>query len=123
MGTFDISHPDIVEFIRAKREDGRLRQFNLSLLITEEFMEAVKKNNDWDLAFPITQKEIDEDGLDINDESLFVWREWPFAPNKQGFIINIQSILINFFLGYRERKVPIIILFNSLHKLFGYQKR
>ena len=38
MGTFDISHPDIVEFIRAKREDGRLRQFNLSLLITEEFM-------------------------------------------------------------------------------------
>ena len=72
MGTFDISHPDIVEFIRAKREDGRLRQFNLSLLITEEFMEAVKNNEDWNLAFPITQKELDEDGLDVNDDSLFV---------------------------------------------------
>ncbi|MEO6927155.1 MAG: ribonucleoside-diphosphate reductase, adenosylcobalamin-dependent, partial [Rhodanobacter sp.] len=35
MGTFDISHPDAKEFIRAKREDGRLRQFNLSLLITD----------------------------------------------------------------------------------------
>ena len=42
MGTFDISHPDILEFIRAKREDGRLRQFNLSCLITDEFMKAVK---------------------------------------------------------------------------------
>ncbi len=38
MGTFDIGHPDVLEFIRAKREDGRLRQFNLSLLITDEFM-------------------------------------------------------------------------------------
>jgi ribonucleoside-diphosphate reductase alpha chain len=30
MGTMDIRHPDVVEFIQAKREDGRLRQFNLS---------------------------------------------------------------------------------------------
>ena len=41
MGTFDVSHPDVKDFIRAKREDGRLRQFNLSLLITDGFMEAV----------------------------------------------------------------------------------
>jgi ribonucleoside-diphosphate reductase alpha chain len=41
MGTFDIGHPDAMEFIRAKREDGRLRQFNLSLLVTDEFMQAV----------------------------------------------------------------------------------
>ncbi|MDQ6992118.1 MAG: LAGLIDADG family homing endonuclease [Mariprofundus sp.] len=60
MGTFDISHPDIVEFIRAKREDGRLRQFNLSCLITRDFMEAVKNDADWDLVFPATQTEIDD---------------------------------------------------------------
>ncbi|HST45499.1 MAG TPA: adenosylcobalamin-dependent ribonucleoside-diphosphate reductase [Luteimonas sp.] len=42
MGTFDVSHPDVRDFIRAKREDGRLRQFNLSLLITDGFMEAVR---------------------------------------------------------------------------------
>src|SRR5690554_7844992 len=41
MATFDVSHPDVLEFIRAKREDGRLRQFNLSLLITDEFINAV----------------------------------------------------------------------------------
>ena len=43
MGTFDVSHPDVKDFIRAKREDGRLRQFNLSLLITDGFMEAVAR--------------------------------------------------------------------------------
>ena len=34
MATFDVGHPDVVDFVRAKREDGRLRQFNLSLLVT-----------------------------------------------------------------------------------------
>ncbi len=77
MGTFDIGHPDIIEFIRAKRENGRLRQFNLSLLITDDFMQAVKNDTDWQLAFPVTPKEIEQDQLDINDDSQFVWREWP----------------------------------------------
>jgi len=60
MGTFDISHPDITDFIRAKREDGRLRQFNLSCLITRDFMEAVKCDGDWDLVFPASKTEIDD---------------------------------------------------------------
>jgi len=81
MGTFDVSHPDVEDFIRAKREDGRLRQFNLSLLVTDEFMQAVLNEEDWKLAFPVTQKELDEDGFDLSDESQFVWREWPEAGN------------------------------------------
>ncbi len=60
MGTFDISHPDIMDFIRAKREDGRLRQFNLSCLITRDFMEAVTNDGDWDLVFPASQAELDD---------------------------------------------------------------
>jgi ribonucleoside-diphosphate reductase alpha chain len=51
MATFDVSHPDVLEFIRAKREPGRLRQFNLSLLITDEFMQAVESDVDWPLVF------------------------------------------------------------------------
>ena len=65
MATFDIGHPDAMEFIRAKREDGRLRQFNCSLLITDEFMRAVDSDSNWALAFPITQQEATE--LDIDD--------------------------------------------------------
>jgi len=77
MATFDIGHPDELDFIKVKREDGRLRQFNLSCLITKEFMQAVIDDADWKLAFPALQSEIDEDKLDIDDESQIVWREWP----------------------------------------------
>ncbi len=77
MATFDISHPDVVDFIRAKREAGRLRQFNLSCLITAEFMEAVKADGDWKLAFPITQAEADTDGINPLLSGDLVWREWP----------------------------------------------
>jgi ribonucleoside-diphosphate reductase alpha chain len=75
MATFDIGHPDAMEFIRAKREDGRLRQFNCSLLITDEFMEAVAANEDWALAFPLTPDEATE--LDLDDPGQVLWREWP----------------------------------------------
>ncbi|MBL8505598.1 MAG: adenosylcobalamin-dependent ribonucleoside-diphosphate reductase [Methylobacillus glycogenes] len=77
MATFDISHPDITDFIKAKREAGRLRQFNLSCLITKEFMEAVKADADWKLAFPVTAKEAELDQLDLGNDSQVVWREWP----------------------------------------------
>ncbi len=79
MGTFDISHPDVKEFIRAKREDGRLRQFNLSLLITDGFMEAVEHDQDWPLVFPVHVKEKDE--VDLTDPTKVVWREWPTHEN------------------------------------------
>ncbi|MBT8081450.1 MAG: adenosylcobalamin-dependent ribonucleoside-diphosphate reductase [Gammaproteobacteria bacterium] len=81
MGTFDVGHPDVMEFIRAKREDGRLRQFNLSLLVTDEFMQAVINEEDWRLAFPVTPKEVEDDELDVTDSRQFVWREWPEAGN------------------------------------------
>ncbi|PXV52060.1 ribonucleoside-diphosphate reductase class II [Dyella jiangningensis] len=79
MGTFDVSHPDVKEFIRAKREDGRLRQFNLSLLITDGFMQAVEHDQDWPLVFPVHVKEQDE--VDLNDPAAVVWREWPTHEN------------------------------------------
>jgi len=60
MMTFAVWHPDVLEFIKAKREDGRLRQFNLSLLIDNEFMEAVKQDKDWSLIFPVMEKEVGE---------------------------------------------------------------
>ncbi len=75
MGTFDVSHPDVRDFIRAKREDGRLRQFNLSLLITDGFMDAVKTDADWPLMFPINHKEAVD--LDLDNAELVVWRDWP----------------------------------------------
>jgi len=88
MATFDVGHPDVTDFIRAKREDGRLRQFNLSLLITDGFMEAVEANADWPLAFPMTEKEVEEDGIDLTDSAKVIWREWP---QTEGYIVNEQG--------------------------------
>src|SRR4051812_4648401 len=77
MGTFDVGHPDSMEFIRAKRENGRLRQFNLSLLVTDEFIKAVREDKDWNLAFPLLTKEYEPEQHKLDDPSKFVWREWP----------------------------------------------
>ena len=79
MGTFDVSHPDVKDFIRAKREDGRLRQFNLSLLITDGFMDAVQHDTDWPMVFPINVKE--KGDIDLNDIDQVVWRDWPTSKN------------------------------------------
>ena len=88
MATFDVSHPDVFDFVRAKREDGRLRQFNLSLLITEEFIEAVRADGNWDLTFPISAKEI-EVGLDLKGDNV-VWKPFPTTEN---YISNDEGLV------------------------------
>jgi ribonucleoside-diphosphate reductase alpha chain len=89
MATFDINHPDVVDFIRAKREDGRLRQFNLSLLITEGFMEAVKSDGEWTLSFPVPKKELEQGKVDPTDGTL-LWREFP---TTKGYITNDEGLV------------------------------
>ncbi len=90
MATFDVGHPDVKDFIRAKREDGRLRQFNLSLLITDDFMQAVNDDADWPLVFPIDEKEIEEDKLDLNDSAQVIWRDWPVT---EGYLVNDEGLV------------------------------
>jgi ribonucleoside-diphosphate reductase alpha chain len=90
MGTFDIGHPDVLDFVRAKREDGRLRQFNLSLLITADFMKAVEAGDDWKLSFPITQKEKETHNLDLNNPDEVIWREWPA---KRDYIVDDTGLV------------------------------
>lgn len=90
MATFDVGHPDVMDFIRAKREDGVLRQFNLSLLVTKEFMEAVRSDSDWKLAFPVNQKGVDSENLDLDNPEQIVWREWA---DPTGLITNEKGLV------------------------------
>lgn len=56
MGILRCDHPDVIEFIEAKTEKGRFTNFNLSVGVTDRFMEAVKGNKAFDLVNPRTQK-------------------------------------------------------------------
>jgi len=90
MGTFDVRHPDVLEFIKAKREDGRLRQFNLSLLITEDFIQAVKADEQWHLAFPLRQKELDDGDIQLDNPDMVVWRDWS---NHKDAVVNVEGLV------------------------------
>ncbi len=69
MATLRCDHPDIETFIDAKASPGELRHFNLSVLVSDEFMAAVRDDREWPLVFP-------QDGLEGYDGDT-VLRLWP----------------------------------------------
>jgi ribonucleoside-diphosphate reductase alpha chain len=75
IGTLRCDHPDIEEFVDAKRDDRALRRFNLSVLVTDDFMHAVAAGDDWPLVFPVGPYE--DTGAEI------VERLWPGAVTPQ----------------------------------------
>ncbi|MEZ5445543.1 MAG: hypothetical protein R3F45_07180 [Gammaproteobacteria bacterium] len=90
MATFDISHPDVLDFIRAKREHNRLLRTTSRLLITDAFMRAVKEDAEWPLAFPLTEAEVKGERIDLHDSRDVLWREWPVSDN---YIVDAQGLV------------------------------
>lgn len=60
MGTMSVTHPDIISFVKAKHDPQRLRMFNVSVLVTDHFMEAVRTGADWPLYFSVPPARKDE---------------------------------------------------------------
>ena len=69
MATLRCDHPDIEEFVAAKRDGQALPRFNLSVLVTDAFMEAVRKDSEWALVFP-------ERGLQGEKQASILERPW-----------------------------------------------
>ncbi len=70
MATLRCDHPDIEEFVAAKQQPGQLRRFNLSVLVTDAFMAAVRDDAEWPLVFPASA--LEGDGETVR-------REWSAA--------------------------------------------
>ncbi|MDP3917081.1 MAG: adenosylcobalamin-dependent ribonucleoside-diphosphate reductase [Nanoarchaeota archaeon] len=58
MGVLRVDHPDIIEFIHLKEKDGDMINFNISVGVTDEFMSAVQKQEDFDLKDPLTRETV-----------------------------------------------------------------
>lgn len=69
MATLRCDHPDIEQFITAKQDPRELRHFNLSVLVSDAFMQAVEEGGDWPLLFPVAA--LDGAGGEV------VMRAWP----------------------------------------------
>jgi ribonucleoside-diphosphate reductase alpha chain len=74
MVTLSVFHPDIEEFITAKQTPGRLTKFNMSVLVSDAFMEAVEKRNPWSLEFPDYEK-VPDDYKRFWDGDLDGWKK------------------------------------------------
>jgi len=78
MGVMRIDHPDVLDFITAKRTMGRWNNFNVSVAVTEEFMQAVQGNKQWDLvhkAAPI--QSLIEGGAYQREDGMWVYKTMP----------------------------------------------
>jgi ribonucleoside-diphosphate reductase alpha chain len=99
MGCLSVSHPSIEEFITAKQKPGVLDKFNLSVLITDEFIDAVKNHKPWNLEFPDTNFEKYSPEWDGD------LKEW----KKKGYPVNVWKT-------YSDANELWNIIIESTHK-------
>lgn len=122
MATFHIYHPDVEEFVTAKRQNGRLRQFNVSVLITYDFIDAVNNDKDWDLYFPVLSTE------DLCNSKI-VWKKWhhhdeKYTVNDSGLVqckvyrtVRARKLWNNIMKSAYEFSEPGIILVDQINRL------
>jgi ribonucleoside-diphosphate reductase alpha chain len=90
MGILNVDHPDIIEFITSKEKEGEIANFNLSVGITEKFMKAVEKDEEYDLINPRTGKPVNR----LNARSVFeliVTKAWTNGEPGIVFLDRIEA--------------------------------
>ncbi len=118
MVTMSIDHASIEEFITAKRTPGNLEKFNMSVLITDEFMDAVDNHKSWDIIFPETSFERYNDEWDGN---LRRWKAkgYPFNIYKHYEDANeLWDMILHSAYHHNEPGVIFIDRVNALNNLY-----
>ena len=115
MATLHCDHPDIEEFVAAKQQAGRLRRFNLSVLVTDAFMTAIRSDADWPLVFPAAAFEGDGET---------VLREWPGSTGPVSCRVvrhirarHLWDLILHGTYDYAEPGVLFIDRINQLNNL------
>jgi len=111
MGALSIYHPETEDFITCKREGG-FQNFNLSLFIPDEFMEAVEKDLDWNFIFPNTTFDKYNEEWDGNYK-LWLDKEYPVDIYKTVKARDIYNKIINSNYNYAE---PGILFEDTINK-------
>jgi ribonucleoside-diphosphate reductase alpha chain len=114
MGTLSDTHPDLPQFIVAKQVKGRLTNFNVSVLVSDAFMEAVREDEEWLLHFPVKPKYRDAhlqemDFIDDDGTEQFVYSSWRAK--------DLWNLIIKNTYEWSEPGIIFIDRINSLNNL------
>lgn len=116
MVTMSVCHPDIEEFITAKQTPGRLTKFNMSVLVSDEFMNAVENGLPWNLEFP--NYEINKADYKKNwDGNLKTWKERGFPVNVYKTYANASQLWDLIMKSTYHRNEPGILFIDTINKL------
>lgn len=120
MVTLSIWHPDIEEFITAKQASGRLTRFNMSVLISDDFMDAVKHNKGWQLEFP--DYEIHPDEYKVHwDGNIKNWKGRGFQTRvykSYGSAVELWDIIMHSTYNRNEPGVLFVDTINRWNNLY-----
>lgn len=111
MGVLHCEHPNLLDFITAKKESGKLTNFNLSVLITDAFMEAVRNDDDWMLGFDVPRA----DGQHIDEIDMAnggVWYGYSVHKAK-----DIWNTILETTYEYAEPGIIFIDHVNTMNNL------
>jgi len=116
MGTLSDTHPDLLKFIEAKHTPNRLTNFNLSILVSNAFMEAVREDEEWVLSFPAEPAfERPPELMELDDYDEETGEHlWAYAVHKARTLWN-QIIRSTY--EYSEPGIIFVDQINSLNNL------
>ncbi|MCB0412774.1 MAG: adenosylcobalamin-dependent ribonucleoside-diphosphate reductase [Bdellovibrionales bacterium] len=116
MVTMSVFHPDIEEYITAKQTPGRLTKFNMSVLISDEFMDAVKNGKEWKLEFP-DHENFKEEYDKYWDGNLQSWKEKGFKVKVYKRFENANQLWDLIMKSTYNRNEPGVLFVDTINKL------
>ena len=116
MVTMSVYHPDIEEFITAKQTPGRLTKFNMSVLVTDDFMAAVEADQPWHLQFP----DIDQARAEYKshwDGNLSAWKAKGFATKTYKTFASARELWDIITKSTYTRNEPGVLFQDTINRL------